>query len=83
MPTPTRNWKARSSTPFDTGRYNLELHLGGVQYMTSAGAGVLINARCEADKNHGEVVLVSVSSHVNEVLEVLGLSELFPIDRSR
>lgn len=68
---------------FDKGRYNVELHLGGVQYMTSAGAGVLINARCEATKNHGEVVLVSASSHVHEVLDLLGLTDLFPIDRTR
>ena len=64
---------------FDGGHYNVELHLEGVQYMTSAGAGVLVNARCEANKNNGEVVIVCPSEQVSELLDMLGLAEFFSI----
>ncbi|MEJ2746379.1 MAG: STAS domain-containing protein [Anaerolineae bacterium] len=62
------------------GRYNLVLDLANVSYMSSAGLRVMVAALRECKKlpNNGDVRLSSPSDRVAEVLELAGLSEMFP-----
>jgi Ca-activated chloride channel family protein len=64
---------------FRKGCFKLIVDLSSVQYISSAGAGVFIGARTQAEQHGGNVVLVSPTANVREVFELLGLTQLFPI----
>lgn len=71
---------------FDTfrhGSYKILINLAQVEYLSSAGAGVFLNARGEAQENHGNVVLLSPSACVRDVFELLGLSKVIEVAESR
>jgi anti-sigma B factor antagonist len=58
-------------------RYNLILKLDGVNYLSSAGLRSLVAALRECKSQRGEVVLVTPSDRVLEVLRLSGLDSLF------
>jgi anti-sigma B factor antagonist len=64
---------------FRKGCFKLIVDLSNVQYISSAGAGVFIGARTQAEQQGGNVVLVSPKASVREVFELLGLTQVFPI----
>ena len=68
---------------FEDGAYKLVVDLGRVNYISSAGAGVLIGARSESQENGGDVVLLSPTESVKEVFELLGLTQIFKIVNDR
>ena len=49
------------------------------EYISSAGAGVFIGALSCAADNGGSVVLLKPTPNVQEVFDLLGLSQLFTI----
>lgn len=59
-------------------RYNIILELGSVDYVSSAGLRVLIDAQktCKF-ASRGEVILVSVPKRIYETLELAGFVPLF------
>ena len=59
--------------------FKIIVHLNGLDYISSAGAGVFIGALGTATSNGGNIVLLSPSSSVKEVFDLLGLSQIFPI----
>lgn len=63
---------------FNEGHHKLIFNLGGVGYISSAGAGVFIQAVGAAQDNGGNIVLLNPSASVKDVFEVLGLAEIFP-----
>ena len=62
----------------EAGRFKIVLDLSDVEYMSSAGLRVLIDAQKTCKRwNRGEVVLAGVSAPVHEVLDLVGFVPLF------
>jgi anti-sigma B factor antagonist len=61
----------------DNGRHNLIVQLAGVNYLSSAGLRSLVAALRECKRQRGDVLLVSPSERVLEVLRLAGLDSLF------
>jgi len=64
---------------FESGCFKLVVDLGRVDYISSAGAGVLIGARSESQENGGDIVLLNPTESVKEVFDLLGLTQIFKI----
>ena len=62
---------------FENNTYRLVVDLSGLDYISSAGAGVFIGAIGTAQDNEGDIVLVRPSANVKEVFDLLGLSQIF------
>lgn len=59
------------------GRVHLILELDATDYLSSAGARVLISAQKDLKPRGGELVLAQPSDRVKEVLHLAGLEALF------
>jgi len=68
---------------FDAGSYRLIVDLSGLDYISSAGAGVFIEAIGTAQENEGNIVLVRPGPNVKEVFDLLGLSQIFTFKDTR
>jgi anti-anti-sigma factor len=62
---------------FDAGSYRLIVDLSGLDYISSAGAGVFIEAIGTAQENEGNIILIRPGPNVKEVFDLLGLSQIF------
>lgn len=62
---------------FAAGTFKLIINLAGVEYISSAGAGVFIGALSSAKEQGGEIVLMNPTQPVREVFDLLGLSQIF------
>ncbi|MHC4779965.1 MAG: STAS domain-containing protein [Planctomycetota bacterium] len=62
---------------FNESNFQIIVDLAGVDYISSAGAGVFIGAIGTAQENQGNIVLMKPTSNVMEVFDLLGLSQLF------
>ena len=58
---------------FAKGSFTLILDMGAVDYVSSAGVGTIVSASDIARKNGGDLVVLSPSDEVMEVLRMLGL----------
>jgi anti-anti-sigma factor len=61
----------------------LELDLSGVTFVDSTGLGALVRLREEARAGGSDVVLAQVPRQVARILDITGLSEIFPDDAGR
>lgn len=61
----------------------LVVDLEGVDFIDSAGLGVLVGGRKRAKDADGDLVLVATGQSVVKVLELTGLTRVFAIHRSR
>ncbi|MBI2930946.1 MAG: STAS domain-containing protein [Planctomycetes bacterium] len=68
---------------FESGVYKLTVDLSGLDYISSAGAGVFIGAIGRAQENDGNIILMKPSANVKEVFDLLGLSHIFTFKDSR
>ena len=68
---------------FDSGSHKLVVDLSGLDYISSAGAGVFIGAIGTAQENDGNIILMQPSPNVKEVFDLLGLSQIFTFKSSR
>ena len=68
---------------FESGVYKLAVDLSGLDYISSAGAGVFIGAIGTAQENDGNIILMRPSANVKEVFDLLGLSQIFTFKESR
>ncbi|MBN1807812.1 MAG: STAS domain-containing protein [Planctomycetes bacterium] len=68
---------------FAEGIYRLVVEISGVDYISSAGAGVFIGAITEAQENSGDIVLVNPTPNVLDVFDLLGLTQIFSICKTR
>lgn len=53
--------------------------LSGIEYISSAGAGVFIGSLTQAQEVGGNIVLVNPIPNVLEVFDLLGLTQIFTI----
>jgi anti-anti-sigma factor len=68
---------------FEEGSYKLAVDLSGLDYISSAGAGVFIGAIGTAQENDGNNILMRPSPNVKEVFDLLGLSQIFTFKDNR
>jgi anti-sigma B factor antagonist len=68
---------------FENGSYRLIVDLSGLDYISSAGAGVFIGAIGTAQENDGNIILIRPTQNVKEVFDLLGLSQIFTFKESR
>jgi anti-anti-sigma factor len=68
---------------FAEGTYRLVVDISGVDYISSAGAGVFIGAITEAQENGGDIVLVNPTPNVLDVFDLLGLTQIFQICKTK
>jgi anti-sigma B factor antagonist len=64
---------------FNRKQFNIVVDLSGVEYISSAGAGVFIHALNESHENKGNIVLMKPTANVREVFDLLGLTLFFQI----
>ncbi len=67
---------------FNQNVYKFVVDLSQVEYISSAGAGVFIGAIGVAQENQGNIILVRPQPNVQEVFDLLGLSQIFKISDS-
>jgi anti-sigma B factor antagonist len=63
----------------DEGHVHLILEMDGTEYLSSAGARVLISTQKALKPRGGRLSLAQPSERVREVLDLSGLDTLFPI----
>jgi anti-sigma B factor antagonist len=64
----------------DGGRYNIVMDMSEVEFMSSRGLWVLIEARKAGKKNNrGQIVLAAVPEKIKDALELVGLSTYFTL----
>ena len=68
---------------FEQGAYNMVVDLARLEYVSSAGVGVLIGAAGRAQANEGNIVVVGPQESVQEVFDLLGIGHIFPIVETR
>lgn len=61
----------------------LRIDLAGVTFVDSTGLGALVRVRNEAEQQGRHVDLVGVRPEVRRVLDLTGLSEIFPDEPER
>ena len=71
--------EAKIKEYIDNGHTHLVLEMDATEYLSSAGARVLISAQKSLKPRGGRVVLAQPSARVRDVLELAGLETLFPI----
>ncbi len=57
----------------------LIINLKDTEYISSAGAGVFITARTQAEEIGGAILLMNPNEAVREVFDILGLSAIFNV----
>jgi len=67
---------------FEEGQYRIVLDMEKVNYVSSAGAGVLLNAMTQCTDHGGRFVLANVTIGVWEVFELLQLESVLPVTAS-
>ncbi len=62
----------------ERGRHNLIVDMSQVEYMSSAGFRVLLNAQRNNQRNgYGELILAHVSPQIRQALEMTGIGDFF------
>jgi anti-sigma B factor antagonist len=64
---------------FDEGQFRIIIDMQQVDYVSSAGAGVLLNAMTNCADHGGRFILTNVSTSVWEVFELLQLESVLPV----
>ena len=67
---------------FRSGGYRVVVDMGNVRYVSSAGAGVFMNALSQCRENQGTIVLVNLTPGVAEIFDLLNLTNVLPITTS-
>jgi anti-anti-sigma factor len=68
---------------FEAERYRYIVDLGRLEYISSAGAGVFIGAASTCQEHAGSIVLMRPTPEVEEIFELLGVDQLFPVVKER
>jgi len=61
------------------GTYHFAIRLSSVKYMSCAGMSVLLHVMKHVYEHNGALVLISPSVEVLEILELLGLAQVFVV----
>ncbi len=65
-----------------SGINELVMDLGGIDYVSSAGLRVILDAQKKMNQKNGKMVLVKVAGPVMEVFEMTGFSDILTIERA-
>jgi anti-sigma B factor antagonist len=71
--------EAKLQDYIENGNVHLILEMDGTEYLSSAGARVLISTQKALKPRGGRLALAQPSERVREVLDLAGLDALFPI----
>ena len=71
--------EAKLQEYMENGNVHLILEMDGTEYLSSAGARVLISTQKALKPRGGRLALAQPSERVREVLDLAGLDTLFPI----
>jgi len=63
----------------DQGETHFILDFSALEYISSAGLRVLLQAAKKLHNVHGKMVLCSVKSEVKQVFDIAGLTPIFPM----
>ncbi len=64
----------------DQSRYKIVLDMSGLEFMSSAGLRVLVNAQRICKRyNRGEVVLTEIPANIKSALDLSGFTPLFKV----
>lgn len=64
----------------DAGRYKIVLDLGGLEFISSKGWWVLIQAQKTSKRyNRGEVLLAALPESIKDALDLVGIDKLFKV----
>jgi anti-sigma B factor antagonist len=63
----------------DEGRFNIHLDFSALEYISSAGIGVILSHQDEISQNGKGMVFTGLSPKVLNVFQLLGLDKIFPI----
>lgn len=67
---------------FNNKFYRLIVDMSGVDYISSAGAGIFIGAIAIAQENRGNIVILGLTSSVKEVFDLFGLTQIVPVSNN-
>ena len=68
---------------FEEKRFRFVIDLSRLEYIASAGAGVFIGAASTCQENGGNIVLVRPTPEVEEIFDLLGVCQIFPVVKER
>lgn len=63
----------------DANKFNIVVEFGQLNYISSAGLGVLMSMLKEVRRNHGDLKLANMSTKVRNLFDMLGFSRLIRI----
>jgi len=64
---------------FEQSKYRLIVDMSRVEHLSTAGAGVFIDAIGIAQENKGNIVIIHPSPEAKEIFDLLGISQVCPI----
>ena len=64
-------------------KFNLVVGLTQLNYISSAGVGVLVAALGTVQAHQGKIVLVDPAPNVLEIFDLLGITHMFTITKDR
>ncbi len=67
---------------FQAESYQIIVKLDRLNYISSAGVGVLIGAVNRCQENSGDIVFVNPTGSVKEVFDLIGLNDMFTTAQS-
>ncbi|HYF52224.1 MAG TPA: STAS domain-containing protein [Planctomycetota bacterium] len=62
---------------FERGGFKLIIDASELQYVSSAGLGVLMNAMAECTAHKGDLILIRITPEVHEIFDSLTLTNVF------
>lgn len=68
---------------FGQGKYRIVIGLAQLNYISSAGVGVLVAALGTVQAHQGRIVLVDPAPNVLEIFDLLGITHMFTISKDR
>ena len=75
----TETLRQRVNAIIGAGRKRIVLELGNVDYIDSAGLGVLASSAASARRAGGELKLVNLTKRLHDLMQITRLSTLFEV----
>jgi anti-sigma B factor antagonist len=75
----TENLRQKVSALIGAGHKRMVLELGNVDYIDSAGLGILVASAASARRAGGELKLVNLTKRVRDLMQITRLSTLFEV----
>lgn len=75
----TETLRQKVSALIEAGRKRIVLDLGNVDYIDSAGLGILVSSAASTRRAGGELKLVNLTKRVRDLMQITRLSTLFEV----